>query len=244
MTSKTKFTAMILCAIAALTISCNQPGSKQSESKNSGLSSDSVIALAEQAYIFGYPLVIMDATKNVSTNFEQPVPNTVLAPVNQFGHFSSFPDASFKDVVKPNNDTYYSCAWLNLKAEPMVLSVPNTNGRYYLLPMLDAYTNVFASPGYKGTVPANMKEIKAPTNMVWILGRTQCNSPQDGATTVKKIQDGYRLILLSKWGGAFTPEKNKIDTTISKTPPPVLVEKMDIESFFKKLNLLIRQILH
>lgn len=258
MTSKTKFTAMILCAIAALTISCNQPGSKQSKSKNSGLSSDSVIALAEQAYIFGYPLVIMDATKNVSTNFEQPVPNTVLAPVNQFGHFSSFPDASFKDVVKPNNDTYYSCAWLNLKAEPMVLSVPNTNDRYYLLPMLDAYTNVFASPGkrttgteagdylitgpgYKGTVPANMKEIKALTNMVWILGRTQCNSPQDGATTVKKIQDGYRLIPLSKWGGAFTPEKNKIDTTISKTPPPVLVEKMDIESFFKKLNLLMAE---
>ena len=122
--------------------------------------------------------------------------------------------------------------------------------------MLDAYTNVFASPGkrttgtaegnflitgpdFTGTVPAGMKQIKAPTNMVWILGRTQTNSPTDGATTVKKIQDGYHLTPLSKWGSAYTPDKNIVDTTITKTPPPVLVENMDVESFFNKLNQLI-----
>jgi len=90
--------------------------------------------------------------------------------------------------------------------------------------MPDAYTNVFSSPGkrttgtragnflvtspdYTGTIPSGMKQIKTPTNMVWILGRTQVNSPEDGSTTVKGIQDGYRLTPLSKWGTSFAPKK-------------------------------------
>lgn len=200
----------------------------------------------------------MEETKKVSTNYEEPVPKKPFAPVNQFGHFRSFPDANFKEVVKPNCDTYYSIAWLDLKPEPLVLSVPNTNDRYYLLPLLDAYTNVFASPGkrttgtaaanflitgpdFKGKVPDGMKEIKAPTNMVWIVGRTQTNSPEDGETVVKNIQDGYKLTPLGKWGSAYTPEKHKIDPSIGKTPPPVAVEKMDIETFFNTMNKLIAE---
>lgn len=239
-----------------MTVSCNQHKAKQEEKSNSALSTDSVIALAQQAYIFGYPLVLMEATKKTATNFEAPVYDKLSAPINQFANLRSFPDDNYKDVVKPNCDTYYSSAWLDLKKEPLVLTVPNTNGRYYLLPMLDAYTNVFSSPGkrttgtqagiflltgprFSGTIPSGMKEIKAPTNMVWILGRTQTNSPTDGATTVKKIQDGYHLTPLSKYGTAYKPEKNIIDPALSKTPPATLVENMDIETFFNQLNTLI-----
>ncbi len=235
--------------------SCQSPV-KQGAVADLGLPSDSIVSLVKQAYIFGYPLVLMDATKKVSTNVPAPIPNKPIAPVNQFGHFRTFPDANFKDVVRPNCDTYYSLAWLDLSTEPLVLSVPNTNGRYYLLPMLDAYTNVFASPGkrttgteagnflltgpgFSGTVPPGMTEIKAPTNLVWILGRTQTNSQKDGATVVKSIQDGYRLTPQSKWGSSFIPAINKVDTSIAKIPPPQALEQMDIEAFINRLNELI-----
>jgi hypothetical protein len=256
MINKPTLALSLVTVLAAFTFSCNTPVTKQASPSQSELPSDSIVAFVEQAYIFGYPMVLMDATRLVSTNFPAPVPGKSFAPVNQFGHFETFPDADFKDVVKPNCDTYYSIAWLDLKQEPLVLSVPDTKGRYYLLPMLDAYTNIFASPGkrttgtsagnflitgpaFAETIPAGMTEIKAPTNMVWILGRTQTNSKQDGATVVRSIQQGYHLTPLSKWGSAYTPEKHVVDTTISKTPPPVAVEQMDIEVFINRLNQLM-----
>jgi hypothetical protein len=244
----------ILAAVIVLIFGCTQTSPKKSV--DSGMTQDSLVSVAKQAYIYGYPLVLMYESMRTFTNVEAPVTGKAYAPVNQFEHFRSFPDATFKDVVKPNCDTYYSIAWLDLKNEPLVLTVPNTNGRYYLLPMLDAYTNVFASPGkrttgtaagnflitspsFAGTVPAGMSQIKAPTNMVWILGRTQVNSARDGKEVVYKIQDGYTLTPLSKWGTTYVPEKHVIDTTIGKMPPPVAVEKMDIETFFNELNQLI-----
>jgi hypothetical protein len=236
-----------------LVLGCNQPSSKKVSASDEILSPDSVVALIQQAYVYGYPMMMMDATKKASTNVPAPIPNKPIAPVNQFGHFRTFPDANFKEIVKPNCDTYYSIAWLDLSSDALVLSVPNTNDRYYLLPMLDAYTNIFASPGkrttgtqagnflitgpgFSGIVPEGMSQIKAPTNMVWILGRTQTNSQQDGATIVKAIQDGYQLKPLSKWGTTYTPTLNKVDSNIAKTPPPVLVENMGIEEFMSRLN--------
>jgi hypothetical protein len=251
---KNKIAVILSLLIIVFLSACNQKG--KNSTVNPGMNQDSVVSIAKQAYIYGYPLVLMNETMQTMTNVEAPVSGSVNAPVNQFGHFRSFPDATFKNVVKPNCDTYYSVAWLDLKNEPLVLTVPNTNGRYYLLPMIDAYTNVFASPGkrttgtaagnflitspsFTGTVPAGMLEIKAPTNMVWIIGRTQVNSSKDGEEVVHKIQDGYTITPLSKWGTTYVPEKHVIDTTIGKTPPPVALEKMDIETFFNKLNQLI-----
>lgn len=242
---KNKLLLILLIAVVVSNFGCSQSGTKKVT--NSQISADSVVSIAKQAYVFGYPLVLMYETMRTSTN---------VTLANQFGHFRSFPDATFKNVVRPNCDTYYSTAWLNLKQEPVVLTVPNTNGRYYLLPMMDAYTNVFASIGkrttgtadgnflitslsYTGTVPSGMTEIKAPTNMVWIIGRTQVNSDKDGKEVVYKIQDGYKLIPLSKWGTTYVPEKHFVDTTFSKIPPPVRVKNMDIETFFNLMNQLV-----
>jgi hypothetical protein len=162
-------------------------------------------ALAAEGFVFGFPLVLMDATAR----------RMEVGP-NQFQHRTAFPDASFTDVVSPNADTLYSSAWLDLSQEPVVLSVPDTDGRYYLMPMLDAWTNVFASPGkrttgtrkaefavcgpdWKGSLPGTVHEIRAPTNLVWIIGRTQTNGPADYAN-VHAVQAGYRLAPLSRWG--------------------------------------------
>ena len=163
-------------------MSMNTSASSLPVAKNSS-PTDSILLLAKQAYVYGFPLVMMYETERSAINHEKQTWGSVFAPINQFGHFRTFPNATFKGVVKPNCDTYYSSAWLDLSQGPLVLSVPDTKGRYYLLPMMDAYTNVFASPGkrttgtkaqkflitgpgYHGLIPDGMAQIKSPTHMV------------------------------------------------------------------------------
>jgi len=101
--------------------------------------------IAEKGYLFGYPLMTIDMTRQVGANV--PGAGQNAAHLNRFGQKREFPDDTFRTVVSPNADTLYSFASLNLLKEPMVLSVPAMGARYYLMPMLDAWTNVFASPG-------------------------------------------------------------------------------------------------
>jgi len=213
------------------------------------------LAAGVEAVVYGYPLVIMDVTKDKTTNFVGPV--AFGGPLNQFANVRAFPDASFKDVVRANVDTLYSSAFLDLGPEPIVMSVPDTGGRYYLMPMMDAWTNVFASPGkrttgtkagnfaitgpgWKGALPAGVTEVKSPTNMVWIIGRTQTNGPQDYAA-VHKIQDGFKLVPLSKFGKPYMPPPGKVDPSIDmKTPPVEQVARMTTEQFFNRLAMLMK----
>src|SRR3974390_3459846 len=93
-------------------------------------------AIGVDAYLYFYPLVTLDITRRVGTNVEAgKIPG--FGPANMFHSFAAFPSADFKTVVRPNFDTLYSSAFLNMAKEPVVVSAPNTNGRYYLLPMLD-----------------------------------------------------------------------------------------------------------
>jgi hypothetical protein len=208
-------------------------------------------AIATLAYAYGYPLVVMDVSRDVMTAV--PTIEAKKVPVNQFLHMAEFPDDTFKDVVSPNVDTLYSSAWLDLAPEPMVLRVPDTGRRYYLMPMLDAWTNVFASPGtrttgngagafalvgpnWKGTLPEGVQEIKAPTNLVWIIGRTYTAGKKDYAA-VHALQKQYELLPLSAWGRSYTPPA-KVSVTPgidTRTPPGDQVTKMEPGAFFAKL---------
>jgi DNA sulfur modification protein DndE len=166
----------------------------------------SPVALAEEAYIFGLPLVTMDLTRRQATNVTAPVLEKMQAPMNQFAHLPVFPDANFTAVVRPNADTYYSNAWLDLSQGPIILSLPSGNQRYHLMQIMDAYTNVFGTPGtrvtnccggkflisgpdWTGSAPGPMIELKSSTNYVWIIGRTEVKDPVDGATVVGGVAE-------------------------------------------------------
>jgi len=162
------------------------------------------ITLGAEAFLYGYPLVMMETTRVQSAKY--------IGPENQLRLVRQFPNAQFKDVVRPNVDTLYTTAFISMKDGPWVFEMPANDKRYELMPFMDAWTNVFASPGtrtsgnqggtyllagpeWNGQVPKGMTLLKSPTDMVWLIGRTQTNGTADFAT-VHELQNRLRL---TKW---------------------------------------------
>jgi hypothetical protein len=209
-----------------------------------------------EAYTYLYPLILMDATRRQAVNVET---GKVIGrgPMNAFTHVRAFPPADFRDVVRPNFDTLYSIAWLDLTKEPMVVTAPDTQGRYYMLPMLDMWTDVFACPGkrttgtgagrfavvplnWQGKLPEGIQRIDAPTPYVWIIGRTQTNGQRD-YEAVHQVQDGYTITPLSQLGKAPRTVKATIDPTVDmKTPPMTQVDTTAADKYFAYAAELLR----
>jgi hypothetical protein len=110
------------------------------------LPSDQIGDVATSAYIYAYPLIMMELTRRIATNVADTRQFT-KAPMNKFAHVPAFPDATYTDIVRANADTLYSLMWFDVSKEPLLVSVPDSGGRYYLLPMLDMWTDVFQSTG-------------------------------------------------------------------------------------------------
>jgi hypothetical protein len=218
------------------------------EASAAPVSDEEAHAIGVEAYLYFYPLITMDLTRLQFTNVK-PGEAPFAGPMNSFVNVPTYPPADLKTVVRPNFDTLYSAAWLDLTKEPMVVSAPDTGGRYYLLPMLDMWTDVFASPGWRttgtaaanflvtapgwsGTVPDGFIKLPAPTPYVWIIGRTKTDGPAD-YDAVHKIQAGYKITPLSQWGKEPQPIEVKIDPNVDmKTPPKVQVDTMPAAKFF------------
>ena len=204
--------------------------------------------IALEAYIYFYPLVIMDVTRKHFTNIEADK-KFGRGPMNTFTHARTFPPATFRGATHPNFDTLYSLSWLDLTKGPVVISVPDTHGRYYLLQMLDMWTNTFAGvgkrttgtdagnfvvvgPRWQGELPQGLQRIYAPTPFVWVIGRTRTDGPQD-YDAVHKVQDGYKIALLSQWGSEPQPITANVDTSVDmETPPVQQVKKMIPNAYF------------
>lgn len=135
--------------LVAGTLLCALTARAADDKASAQLTEDEAAKIAEDAYVFGFPLVLMEVTKDVSTAV--PKPQGFKAPINQFANWRAFPDSTYTDVVNPNVDTLYSLAWLDLAKEPIVMSVPDLGKRYYLMQVMDAWTNVFASLGTRTT---------------------------------------------------------------------------------------------
>src|SRR5262252_2038747 len=199
-------------------------------------------AIGVDAYLYFYPLITMDLTRLQFTNAE-PGKDPLKGPMNTFVNIPAYPSADMRVVVRPNFDTLYSSAWLDLTKEPVVVSVPDTGGRYYLLPMLDMWTDVFASPGWRTTgteaqhflvapagwrpdlvdrfidefrLPPETQRINAPTSQVWIIGRTKTDGPHD-YDAVHEIQAALKITPLSEWGRTPRAAEVKTDGSVDMT---------------------------
>ncbi|MBI3216641.1 MAG: DUF1254 domain-containing protein [Mycobacterium sp.] len=190
--------------------------------------SDDLRTLSREAFIYFYPLVTMDYTRRLAINSPAGTPG--FGPPNVFHHLREYPRADFRGVVRPNFDTLYSSAWLDLTAGPVLLGVPDTDGRYFMLPLLDMWTDVFANPGkrttgtaaqtyvitgpgYDGTLPA-LPVIEAPTPYVWIIGRTQTDGPDD-YPAVHRVQNSYSITALG------SPVSHTVDKTFDRSIEPL-----------------------
>lgn len=244
---------------AAASQSQSQGQGEAVQNRLASIEQDKAFALVRDAYIYGYPLVLMDATQRQATNVPDATAVPMRAPLNQFAHFRSYPGAEDREVVRFNFDTLYSFAWMDLRDGPVILTVPDTQGRYYLVPTLDMWTDVFSSlgsrttgtgaghyayvpPGWTGTLPEGVERIEAPTSLVWLMGRTQTNGPDD-YENVHKVQDGLRLTRLADWGKEpVTPVAAAVDPDVDNvTPPLTTVANMDGVAFFQRLGELLAQ---
>lgn len=183
----------------------------------------------------------MQVTRQVGTNVPESV--GLRAPINQFAHARELPDPSFTDVVRPNADTLYSALNYDVSKEPLVVSVPDSGGRYYLLPWLDYWSDVFTVPGkrttgtgaqtfaivgpnWHGSLPTGIKRYNSPTGSGLLIGRTQTNGKAD-YEAVRGFQDGMKAVPLSAYGKPYTPPKNTVNANQDMSAPPDQIDKMD-----------------
>ncbi|HEY8271395.1 MAG TPA: DUF1254 domain-containing protein [Pseudobdellovibrionaceae bacterium] len=211
------------------------------------LKSSELRLLVQNAVVYGYPLVLMDVSQQVMTGG---------IVVNEFRHSRKIPEAGESGAIHPSVDTLASVAWVDLSKEPVVLSVPATGQRYYMMSILDAWTNVFASPGtrttgngpgnfalvspnWQGEIPVNAQRIQAPTSMALILGHTLIKDPQD-YPMVHAIQNRFRLTPLSQFSHIPIPADLRSESDLKGTPVEI-VRVMDAQTFLTRLSYLMKE---
>lgn len=208
-------------------------------------------AIGFQAYQYAYPIVLYGQTQLVNTNVA--TATTGRAPANQFAYGTiAGPDET--DVVLPNVNVIYNNAFLNLAAEPMVLHIPDTHGRFFIQEILDAWTDVkydpgtrtgtppgdylISGPGWHGQIPAGISPnvFAMPTNLAWIAGRNFTTGDPDDLKIATGIQGQFTLVPLSSYGQPYTPPPNPVNSDIDmKTPPIDQVTNMSAGTFFDTL---------
>lgn len=214
-------------------------------------------ASAIDAYIYGYPLVTMEMTRRVMTNVA--APEATRAPMGQLVRMRSYPTAEFRDVTAPNADTLYTTTWLDVSAEPWVVSLPDMHDRYALFPLLDGWTTVFevpgkrttgtgaqtyaiTGPGWKGTLPEGVKRYDSPTAIVWLLGRIYCTGTPEDYAAVHALQDQVSVVPLSAYGKPYTPPPGSVDAKIDmKTPVRDQVNALGGVAYFTMLAELLKK---
>jgi len=210
-----------------------------------------------QAYVYGFPLVLMDVTNGVLT--ATPKSGQYSAPINQFMRVRTFVNPDFDNVVRISRNSLWSVAVLDLDREPMVLSFPDTKGRYFVMQAMNMWTDDFASvgtrtgntgggsfliagPKWNGAAPPDVKEtFRSSTRYAWVLVQMAASGPQD-FPAIHALQDALAVTPLSAWGKSYTPPDNvPVDPAVDTTATPYdQVRLMDAGHFFKRLAMAMK----
>ena len=198
----------------------------------------------------------MDMTRKQTTNVDSAGPTR--APMGQLIRMRNYPTAEYRDVPGANTDTLYTMVWLDVSKEPWIFSIPDMGDRYYMMPMLDGFTNVFQSPGtrttgnraqtyaitgpgWSGTLPKDLTEYKAPTGVVWVLGRIYCTGTPEDYAEVHALQDKFFVVPLSSYGMPYTSPPAEVDASLDmKTPIAAQVQALGTIDYFSHLAKLLK----
>jgi hypothetical protein len=209
-------------------------------------------AIGEDAYIYGYSLITTEVTRVQMSNVDKV--EGLHAPTGQFINIKRYPPADYRGVSAPNADTLYSIAWVDL-AEPQVFTHPDMGKRFYLFEMTDlwmtdfetpgtrtagekAATYLITGPGWNGTVPDGMKQIKSATRYIVILGRTYADGSEQDYKTVNALQAQYKIVPLSAYGKPYTYKAPSVNPnpgfSMTEAPQPVILG-MDTSTYFNMM---------
>ena len=211
--------------------------------------------IIKEAYIYGYPLVTMDMTRRQITNV--PSATDERAPMGQMIKMRAYPEVDNRSAAAPNSETLYTMAWLDVYDEPWVFSIPDMGDRFYIMPMLSAFNEVFfvagtratgskpqtyviTGPGWSGKLPDGLIEVKSPTSLVWILGRVYCTGTPEDYTALHQVQDQYSVVPLSSYGKDYIPPINEVDPNFDMvTSVREQVNSMSLADYFNYLTKLL-----
>lgn len=214
------------------------------------------LKIAVDAYIYGYPLLTFDFARMQQTNVA--TPDAEHAPMNQLIKMRGYPAVDNHCCAAPNADTLYTEAWLDVKKEPWIVGIPDMGQRYFIVPFLDGWSEVIhvaspsttgakaqtyaiTGPGWKGTLPAGVKQVKSPTGMVWMLGRIYSSGTEEDYKLVHALQDKFTLVPLSSWGKPFTPPPGVVEPDVDmKAAVRKQVNALDTEAYFNRLATLMK----
>ena len=214
------------------------------------------VRIAVDAYVYGYPLMTFDTARKQQTNVA--VPDAEHAPMGQMIKMRTYPAVDNHCCSAPNADTLYTEVWLDVAEEPWVFSIPDMGDRYYMMPMLDGWSEVIevaapnttgskpqtyaiTGPGWTGTLPKGVTEVKSPTAMVWILGRIYSTGTPADYAAVHALQDKFAIVPLSAYGKAYTPPRAKVDADFDMhTAVRKQVNGLDMNAYFNRLAQLMK----
>jgi hypothetical protein len=233
---------------------CSSSNNTSTTTKAPG--TEQAVADAVDVYVYGYSLVTMDMTRRFMTNVATADP--LHAPMGQILKARTYPAPDYHAVTAPNADTLYTTAWIDVSQEPWVLTVPDMGDRYFLLPMLSGWTDVFqvpgkrttggkaakyaiTGPGWSGTLPQGVTEYKSPTGMVWLLGRIYCTGTPADYAAVHALQDKFSLVPLSSYGKPYTPPAGAVDPNLDmKKAVRDQVDAFSVDEYFSYLAKLMK----
>jgi hypothetical protein len=238
------FGAMAALPIAAAAAESSSPGAVEA------------IGIAVDAYNYGYPLVTFDTVRKQQTNVAKP--DAEHAPMGQMIKMRTYPAVDNHCCAAPNADTLYTEVWLDVSKEPWIFGIPDMGERYYIMPMLDGWSEVFevagsrttggkaqtyavTGPGWSGTLPQGVTQAKSPTGLVWILGRIYCTGTPEDYKAVHDLQDKFTVVPLSAYGKPYTPPPGVVDPKFDmKTAVRKQVNGLDVFTYLKRLGQLMK----